>query len=268
MARIRTIKPEFPHSESIGRLSRDARLTFIQIWTIVDDEGRARAASRMLASLLFPYDDDAPGLIDRWLDELDEGGFIVRYETDGSRYLEVVNWEKHQRIDKPSASKFPPPTQNSKIPREASRRVRDGSGPRTRIKEEDQTSSLRSEGAAGAVPAGPAEDDPERRLFASGKALLGPKAGGQIAKLLKAHHGDVAAAQVRVDRAAAAQKPAEFIAGCIRTASTGPPGSAQPMTRSQATRAEARAALQEIQDRAQPINRNLDLPAELASGRS
>ncbi len=146
MARIRTIKPEFPHSESIGRLSRDARLTFIQIWTVVDDEGRARAASRMLASLLFPYDDDAPGLIEGWLSELDTAGFIIRYEVDGSRYLEVVNWAKHQRIDKPSASKFPPPAAGSKNPREASRNVGDGPGPRTM--------DLGKEAAAGAAAAG------------------------------------------------------------------------------------------------------------------
>ena len=59
MARIRTIKPEFPHSESMGRVSREARLCFILLWTIADDAGRLRGNSRMLASLLYPYDDDA-----------------------------------------------------------------------------------------------------------------------------------------------------------------------------------------------------------------
>ena len=44
MARIRTIKPEFQNSESIGRLSRDARLTFVLLWPHCDDEGRCRAA--------------------------------------------------------------------------------------------------------------------------------------------------------------------------------------------------------------------------------
>ena len=107
MARIRSIKPEFPQSESIGRLSRDARLLFVELWTIADDSGRARAASRMLASLLFPYDDDAPGLIDGWLHELEAEGCIIRYEVDGSTYLQVANWLKHQKIDKPSPSRLP-----------------------------------------------------------------------------------------------------------------------------------------------------------------
>jgi hypothetical protein len=107
MARIRSIKPEFPQSETIGKLSRDARLLFIQLWTIADDEGRSRAASRMLASLLFPYDDDARELMDGWLDELEMHGCIKRYTVDGDSYLEICNWLKHQKIDHPSPSKIP-----------------------------------------------------------------------------------------------------------------------------------------------------------------
>ena len=44
MPRIRTIKPEFPQSETVGRLTREARLLFLQLFTLVDDAGRARAA--------------------------------------------------------------------------------------------------------------------------------------------------------------------------------------------------------------------------------
>ena len=107
MARIRTIKPEFPQSETVGKLSRDARLLFIQLWTVADDFGRARAASRMLASLLYPYDDDARALIDGWMDELEQKDCIRRYEADGSHYLEIINWLKHQKIDRPSKSRLP-----------------------------------------------------------------------------------------------------------------------------------------------------------------
>jgi hypothetical protein len=125
MARIRTIKPEFPQSESIGGLSRDARLLFIQLFTIADDSGRSRAASRMLASLLYPYDDDAKDLIGVWLTELESMGMIVRYVVDGDTYLEIANWLKHQKIDKPSPSKIPPISEGSLIlskPREDSKK--------------------------------------------------------------------------------------------------------------------------------------------------
>ena len=108
MPRIRTIKPEFPQSESMGRISRDARLTFILLWTLADDSGRLRGNSRMLASLLYPYDDDAKELISGWLSELERVGCIFRYVHNNDSYIEVCNWLLHQKIDKPSASKIPP----------------------------------------------------------------------------------------------------------------------------------------------------------------
>ena len=238
MARIRTIKPEFPQSESVGKLSRDARLLFVLIWTHVDDEGRSRAASRMLASLLFPYDDDAPKLVGHWLDELEENGFIQRYDVEGARYLQVVNWTKHQKIDHPSKSKIPPFSEGGgkarddlAKPRETSRSLAPDLGPRTRDLGVDIPSPV-GDGRQAATMGepeilDPLPLDPEARLFDSGKALLGKGAGGQIAKLLRAHRGDVAAAQERIDRAARAQDPGEFIAGCIR-ASTGPPPRISP----------------------------------------
>jgi hypothetical protein len=61
----------------------------------------------MLASLLFPYDDDAPALIDGWLGELEQEGCIRRYKVGGQSYVEVCNWLIHQKIDKPSKSKMP-----------------------------------------------------------------------------------------------------------------------------------------------------------------
>jgi len=120
MARIRTIKPEFPHSESMGRVSRDARLLFVSLWTICDDLGRARGASRILASLLFPYDDDAPSLIGGWLAELEREGCLWFYDVGGSRYVQVANWANHQRIDKPSGAKCPDPREGSRVTREHS----------------------------------------------------------------------------------------------------------------------------------------------------
>lgn len=121
MARIRSIKPEFPQSESMGRVSRDARLLFVMLWPICDDHGRTRAASRMLASLLFPYDSDAPALMDGWLAELEREGCIRRYVVDGSTYLEVCKWLKHQKIDKPSKPQFPEFSGTLASPREDSR---------------------------------------------------------------------------------------------------------------------------------------------------
>jgi len=127
MARIRTIKPEFPQSESMGRVSRDARLLFILLWPICDDHGRTRAASRMLASTLFPYDEDAGKRIEGWLAELEREGCIRRYMTGGSAYLEVCKWLIHQRIDKPSKPQFPAFGEDSETFREDSRGLQEPS---------------------------------------------------------------------------------------------------------------------------------------------
>jgi hypothetical protein len=152
MARIRSIKPEFPHSESMGRVSRDARLTFIELWTLADDAGRLRGNSRMLASLLFPYDDDAPGLIDKWMAELERESCVVRYQIDGTNYVQICNWLTHQKIDKPSQSKIPEFDEASRIvarPRERSSGDQ-GLDQGSRIKEgiKDQSTSTSSTAVA------------------------------------------------------------------------------------------------------------------------
>ena len=105
--RIRSIKPEFWESESLGRVSREARLLFIGLFSCCDDVGRARASSRLLASRLFPYDEDAFKRLPVWISELEKQGCIRLYHVDGETYLDIPKWQNHQKIDKPSASKLP-----------------------------------------------------------------------------------------------------------------------------------------------------------------
>jgi hypothetical protein len=83
----------------------------------------------MLASLLYPYDADAPGLIEGWLDELEHQDHIRRYEVDGSAYLEICNFLEHQKIDRPSKSKIPSPAkprEDSSSTREELLRIKEG----------------------------------------------------------------------------------------------------------------------------------------------
>lgn len=125
MARIRTIKPEAPQSESLGRISRDARLLFFMLFTVADDAGRTRAAPRMLAGLLFPYDEDAPAKIPEWLAELEREKCIAVYAAEGNTYLQIVKWAEHQKIDKPKQSKLPAPPGLSTMPRDEAATGRD-----------------------------------------------------------------------------------------------------------------------------------------------
>jgi hypothetical protein len=108
------------------RVGREARLLFVWLWTIADDSGRLRAVSRVLASLLYPVDNDAPELIDGWLDELEKEGAITRYEIEGNPYIQIANWLKHQKIDHPTPSKIPEIREDSREPREDQRNIRRG----------------------------------------------------------------------------------------------------------------------------------------------
>jgi hypothetical protein len=107
----------------------------------------------MLASLLFPYDDDAPALMDSWLKELEGEGCVQRYQVEGQNYIQVRNWLMHQKIDKPSQSKIP----EFEKPREASREV--AKPPRRKGREgkgEDQEGIKEGNGSKDQGPFAPA----------------------------------------------------------------------------------------------------------------
>jgi hypothetical protein len=110
MARIRSVKPEFFTSLAIGDLSERARLAFIGIWTYVDDYGRGTDDPRLVKAAVFPLDDRISVRdVAKIIDELAAACRLQRYEVDGRRYFVVVNWNEHQKIDRRSASKLPPP---------------------------------------------------------------------------------------------------------------------------------------------------------------
>lgn len=107
--RTRKIKPNFRDSESMGNVCRDARLLFVLMITIADDEGRLRGNHRYLAHTLFPHDSDAEQQIGAWLKALEHEECIRQYQLDGTPYIAFVNWKKHQPVDHPKASKIDPP---------------------------------------------------------------------------------------------------------------------------------------------------------------
>lgn len=109
MARIRTIKPEFFTSLTIADLSLEARLTFAGLWTHADDEGRCVADARLIKAAIWPLDDRTSADVERDLKELTESSLITHYVVNGRSYFAVTNWREHQRINRPTASKFPTP---------------------------------------------------------------------------------------------------------------------------------------------------------------
>jgi hypothetical protein len=115
VARIRTIKPDFFTSLTIADLPIEARLTFIGLWTHVDDEGRCVDDTRLVRSAIWPLDDRGLADIDKDLDCLGDKGLIRRYSIGGRRYLAVTGWSEHQRISKPTRSKLPAPPAGTQL---------------------------------------------------------------------------------------------------------------------------------------------------------
>ena len=93
MARARNIKPGFFRNADLVELPMEARLLFIGLWTLADREGRLEDRPKQIKMEIFPADSvDCDAL----LDSLAATGMLARYEIGGKRYLQVVNFTKHQ----------------------------------------------------------------------------------------------------------------------------------------------------------------------------
>lgn len=110
--RIRTLKPEIWEDEAVGRLDPWERLLYVGLITMADDEGRLRALPGAIAGHVFPYDELAPAKIRRWLEAVNTADLITLYHHGGTDYVQIHNWDKHQRINRPQESTLPAPSMN------------------------------------------------------------------------------------------------------------------------------------------------------------
>lgn len=111
MARIRTIKPSFFTSETIAQLTLAQRLTFIGLWTHVDDEGRCVDNARLVKAAIWPLDDRTGAEVESDLGALTEHSLITRYTVAGKRYIVVNGFREHQVINRRTKSSLPSPEQ-------------------------------------------------------------------------------------------------------------------------------------------------------------
>lgn len=116
MARIRTIKPEFWESEKVGRMGHLARLTFMGLVSLADDEGRGRGSMSFLLGRLHSYADIGMDEFSAATSEIDAAGLAEWYEgPDSCQYYVLPGFKDNQYIERPSKSKIPAPptTKNS-----------------------------------------------------------------------------------------------------------------------------------------------------------
>ncbi len=105
--RARNIKPGFFKNEALAECSQLARLLFAGLWCLADREGRLEDRPKRIRAELLPYDD---GSVEDLLSELHEAGFILRYAASGGRFIQVVNFTKHQNPHhREGASTIPAP---------------------------------------------------------------------------------------------------------------------------------------------------------------
>ena len=113
MARIRSVKPDYPQHRKVRAVSRDARLLNIHLWNLADDEGRLQELPQWIIGQIFPADEDVtPAVLRGLLEELEKVRLIVRYEVDDERYIGIENWCEHQHPEKPKPSNLPPPPES------------------------------------------------------------------------------------------------------------------------------------------------------------
>ncbi len=104
--RIRTIKPEFWSHPVFAAQVDEVRLAALGLLNVADDHGYFLASPALIRSALWPLDEDSTKAR-RVLARLSELGYIeVREHPTHGPIGCVVNFSKHQRVDRPSESKI------------------------------------------------------------------------------------------------------------------------------------------------------------------
>lgn len=91
-------------------LDEKHRLLLLSLLHYVDGKGREAASAQQLKELLYEFDARTrPMQIDRMLLALEEDGWVVLYEHDRRRYLQIVPWRHFVTVDGRDASNYPDP---------------------------------------------------------------------------------------------------------------------------------------------------------------
>ena len=101
----RQIKATFWNDPDLLQWPRDKRWFYEGLWQLADDSGCLEDNPFAFKVNLFPSPLDADLTVEAlagWRDELLEQGKLIHYEVTGKQYLFMVNFHKHQTLDKPT----------------------------------------------------------------------------------------------------------------------------------------------------------------------
>lgn len=105
MARNRMLNPDFWFDEEVASVSFEARLLYMGLWGICDDNYATFPNKPLwIKAQIFPYDkiDTQP-----LLRELSNIKKIIPFKENGEEYFWIKNFFKHQYINRPSKPKYP-----------------------------------------------------------------------------------------------------------------------------------------------------------------
>lgn len=105
MARNRILNPEFWLDEEIAKVSPHARLLYMGLWGICDDN-YATFPNRpdWIKAQIFPYEFIE---IKTFIKELADIGKIVLFEKEGQEFWYIKNFFTYQKVEHPSKPKYP-----------------------------------------------------------------------------------------------------------------------------------------------------------------
>jgi hypothetical protein len=112
VARIRSIKPDFFTSETMASLPFSARLTFIGLWTYVDDNGVGLDNERLIIAAVWPLEADVIGTLQMLREDLmrlSGAHLVTRYAADGRKLIHIRSWTEHQKVQHPRKPRYPQP---------------------------------------------------------------------------------------------------------------------------------------------------------------
>jgi len=110
--RKRMLSPEMWDDKDFNKLSYLARLLFIGLITVADDEGRLPANCQFLKNNIFGYDKISIKKVEKLCQELTKSMKNVRFYTiKGEKFCQLLAWERHQylRKDRMRTSNIPSP---------------------------------------------------------------------------------------------------------------------------------------------------------------
>lgn len=104
--KIRSVRPEFFTDTRMAAMSHSARLLYVALWCIADDEGRGRYIPKQIEGEAFPHEAVD---IDALLGELIGAGRVVPYEVDGEWFFHIPTFGEYQKPNRKYESRLPAP---------------------------------------------------------------------------------------------------------------------------------------------------------------